>query len=565
MAGLASSTVQRASKPPQSQASSDEMAETLRAWDDEEDEVVEFMQSKKDGSRQNTNGSSSLPSVGASRPVARYSPSTVRCAKTLCLYTSFFGLGMCVAIIGPTLLELKCHTGAKLEQMSFAFTSRSIGYLIGSMIGGWLYDKYNGHIVLAVSCLWGTLMMLVLPYVTSIYGLVIVIGLLGIGLGSLDTGGNVLLLNTWRKKSRPYMQGLHFLFALGAFVAPLIVQPFLQDSCHPLECTQSSNGTNRSASIDAGNARNNCMSNNNNSTSDETIPVTWAYWIGCSPLAITGIGFLIFVLNKSCSLQGSEIQEEEPSKVKHGSLIYRIIILSLFSMFLLLYVGFEVAYGGYIFTFGRTVEHAMDKDSAAFLTSAFWGSFALARLASVPISKYLRPTHMLSIDMAGFLLGSIVLLSQLKDGDCKASDSTKLWVGTVVVGMSMASVFPSSINWAEYFVNVSGRTASILLVASSCGEMLVPFAVGNTIGEIVGPCALMACAMVISVLVLVIFLMILCAGRHFKQNSAYAGMLYQRNQKQEEERTQRQTADEVLELLQQNNELFNNGDGEMTM
>ena len=92
MAGLASSTVQRASKPPQSQASSDEMAETLRAWDDEEDEVVEFMQSKKDGSRQNTNGSSSLPSVGASRPVARYSPSTVRCAKTLCLYTSFFGL-----------------------------------------------------------------------------------------------------------------------------------------------------------------------------------------------------------------------------------------------------------------------------------------------------------------------------------------------------------------------------------------------------------------------------------------------------------------------------------------
>ena len=93
-----------------------------------------------------------------------------------------------MAIIGPTLLELKCHTGAKLEQMSFAFTSRSIGYLIGSMIGGWLYDKYNGHIVLAVSCLWGTLMMLVLPYVTSIYGLVIVIGLLGIGLGSLDTG-----------------------------------------------------------------------------------------------------------------------------------------------------------------------------------------------------------------------------------------------------------------------------------------------------------------------------------------------------------------------------------------
>ena len=72
--------------------------------------------------------------------------------------------------------------------MSYVFTSRSIGYLMGSMIGGWLFDKYNGHLVLSLSCVWGTLMMLVLPYVKSLLGLIIVSALLGIGLGSLDTG-----------------------------------------------------------------------------------------------------------------------------------------------------------------------------------------------------------------------------------------------------------------------------------------------------------------------------------------------------------------------------------------
>ena len=72
--------------------------------------------------------------------------------------------------------------------MSYTFTARSIGYLLGSIVGGWLFDKYNGHVVLSLSCFWGTLMMLVLPYVTSVYGLIIVISLLGIGLGSLDTG-----------------------------------------------------------------------------------------------------------------------------------------------------------------------------------------------------------------------------------------------------------------------------------------------------------------------------------------------------------------------------------------
>lgn len=356
------------------------------------------------------------------------------------------------------------------------------------------------------------------------------------------------------------MQALHFVFAFGALVAPLLAQPFLQDSGQSLN---NNNVTNSSALNATPITRDICKTLN--PTSHETMPVTWAYWIGSVPLTITFVGFLIFVFSKACSLQESEIQEEDPSKAKQGSLIYRMVILSLFSLFLLLYVGFEVAYGGYIFTFGRTVKHALDEDTAAFLTSAFWGSFAFGRLASVPVARFLKPTHMLGIDMVGFLVASMVLLSQIKDGDCKASDSTKLWLGTVLLGLSMASVFPTSISWAEYFMNVSGRTASVLVVASSCGEMLIPLAVGNTIGDTVGPCALMACAFAVSVLVVIIFLMILCAGRYFKRHSAFAGMLYQRTQKQDEGRRQQKPADEVLELLQQKKEVFNNGNEEFAM
>ena len=378
------------------------------------------------------------------------------------------------------------------------------------------------------------------------------------------TGGNVLLLNTWGKKSRPYLQALHFLFALGAFVAPLTVQPFLSDSYSPSNCTDPSFQNNITNGPNSTVHSTQYTKHTSNTTSGDTMPVTWAYWISSIPLAATGIGFLVFVFIKACSLQNTETQKEEGPKTKQGSLMYRIIVLFLFSVFLLLYVGLEVAYGGYIFTFGRTTRKAMSEDSAAFLTSAFWGSFALARLASVPISRYLRPSKMLWMDMAGCLLGSVVLLSQLKDGDCRASDMTKLWVGTVLLGISMASVFPSTVSWAEYFVTVSGRTASILLVASSFGEMLIPLAVGNTIGNTIGPCSLMACAFVISVLVLVTFLCILATGRYFKRNSTFAGMLYQRSQRQEEERGARQT-DEVLDLLEQNNELFNNGDREMTL
>ena len=377
------------------------------------------------------------------------------------------------------------------------------------------------------------------------------------------TGGNVLLLNTWGKKSRPYMQALHFVFALGAFVAPLIVQPFLQESNLSPSCTQSNStqcANNTRLNITGNNYSDTCL----NTTSGSTLHVTWAYWISPIPLAIAAVGLLVFVFIKACSLQDTQTQKEDAPKNKHGSLMFRIIILSLFSVFLLLYVGVEVAYGGYIYTFGRKSQVQMSKDNAAFLTSGFWGSFAFARLASVPISKYLRPSKMLCLDMVGCLLGSVVLVSQFKDGDCGASDLTKLWVGTVILGISMASVFPSAINWAEYFVTVSGRTASVLVVSAACGEMLIPLAVGNTIGKTVGPCSLMACVFVISVLTIVTFLLIVGTSRYFKRNSAFAGMLYQRSQKQEEGRGERQP-DEVLELLEQNNEFFNNGDREMTI
>ena len=103
------------------------------------------------------------------------------------LFQLIYLQGKCAAIFGPTLIELACHTSTKLENMSYVFMSRSVGYLVGSIIGGWLYDKYNGHGVLALSCVWSTAMMIVLPYATSLVGLLIVYALLGIGLGAIDT------------------------------------------------------------------------------------------------------------------------------------------------------------------------------------------------------------------------------------------------------------------------------------------------------------------------------------------------------------------------------------------
>ena len=90
MAGLSSSTAKRGGKNLGQQASSNEMAEILRAWDDEDDEMVDFIRTSK-AKRENLSSACSRNTNG-SATVAKYSSSSVRVAKTVCLFVSFFGL-----------------------------------------------------------------------------------------------------------------------------------------------------------------------------------------------------------------------------------------------------------------------------------------------------------------------------------------------------------------------------------------------------------------------------------------------------------------------------------------
>ena len=101
--------------------------------------------------------------------------------------------GIAFSIAGPTLLDLACHTKSKLENMSYIFTSLSVGYLTGNMVGGWLYDKFNKLCVMSLSCLVTTLFMWVSPLPTNLYALMVLISAMAFAGGALNTGENSVL------------------------------------------------------------------------------------------------------------------------------------------------------------------------------------------------------------------------------------------------------------------------------------------------------------------------------------------------------------------------------------
>lgn len=59
---------------------------------------------------------------------------------TLCFV--FWSFGMCVAFLGPTLLDLGCKTQTVFSTMSWVFFSQSLLILLGAAAGGVLVERY---------------------------------------------------------------------------------------------------------------------------------------------------------------------------------------------------------------------------------------------------------------------------------------------------------------------------------------------------------------------------------------------------------------------------------------
>jgi FHS family Na+ dependent glucose MFS transporter 1 len=136
---------------------------------------------------------------------------------------AFCALGLCLASLGPALLSLAEQTSSTLQFTGYCFMVRSVGYAAGSFAGP-LYDRMPGHAIMGGSLLAAALGTALIPAARSVYALGAIVSLQGISMGTLDTGGNVMLIYIFGAEVGPWMQGLHAAFAVGAWLAPLFLR-----------------------------------------------------------------------------------------------------------------------------------------------------------------------------------------------------------------------------------------------------------------------------------------------------------------------------------------------------
>jgi FHS family Na+ dependent glucose MFS transporter 1 len=179
------------------------------------------------------------------------------------------------------------------------------------------------------------------------------------------------------------------------------------------------------------------------------------------------------------------------------------VLIGLVGIVFFLYVGAEVGYGNWIYTYSIKLGLA-SAITGNYITSAFWGSFTIGRLAGIPIASRYKPQWIMLLDLIGCLVSiSIILIWP--------GSITALRVGTLGLGFCMASFFPTAMVLAGQLMHLSGRVTGFFLFGSGGGGMILPFLIGQLI-EPIGPRSMMW-IIFIDLVVNSLFLLVLFAYR----------------------------------------------------
>eukprot|EP01050_Picozoa_sp_SAG11_P012896 SAG11_NODE_1466_length_4856_cov_1.714736_1_plen_481_part_00 len=357
-------------------------------------------------------------------------------------YMWYFALGCTISSLGALLPGIARQTGSTPDQQKWFVPPRATGFGVGSVVGGMLLERFDGHRLMAVAAAATTAVNLAMATAGS-FELVLVLqlcyGLLG---GGSEDVINTLTLQVWGEHVGPYMQLLHACFALGTVVGPVVVGAVLQLS---------------------------------GGTVAPAFAVFAAFTVPSLPLAL----LVRTPSPRAPAAAADRVSKGATSGVGGGAaarlarLSYVVMVLVTLQLFL--GVGAEIGFGTWIATYA--IERlAVSEVAAAYISSVYYAGFLAGRLAAVPVSARLRP---LSLLWAGFAVGAVALMPLLPGLSLPGPTVPVLAAVSAVVGFAIAPIFASCMSVGSTArLPLRSWMLSFQVSGAVCGEMLVTLAVG---------------------------------------------------------------------------------------
>jgi fucose permease len=281
----------------------------------------------------------------------------------------------------------------------------------------------------------------------------------------MDVGGNTLTVWVFGHEVGPYMNALHLAFGVGAFLAPMLID--------------------RIVALTGG--------------------FRWAYWL----LALLLVPITLWMLRIPSPARPDEEEPKNGQSRAAASGFAGLTILLAGLMFL--NVGMEVSFGNWVFSYA-VARQIGTETVARLLNSTYWGGFMVGRIIAIPLATRLAPRAMILADLllAAASIGVVVLFPGWP---------LALWIGVFGFGLSIASLFASTLNFAERRMSFTGSVMGTLMIGGNVGSMTLPWLIGQLF-EPVGPLAVMIVIGVSILVALVLFILIQLYSRGFQEESA---------------------------------------------
>ena len=293
---------------------------------------------------------------------------------------------------------------------------------------------------------------------------------------------------------------MYFMFASGGLLVPLLTNPFLWKETDLTDPSLCSNGTDQFVNASC----TNCTilpQNLNGYIHNGSTELNQTTYLNCTSLPVPGryrttrvhysflisgiicfcasMFFLIMYIRKGShrypAPKPTEDESENKTKMKIKFIIAVILLTLLFGMI----TGWIDSFAGFLMSFAIR-QLSWTKDDGSYATTMFWVAYAIGNFMCIFLVQCFRTGTLLFIYFTISILGlSGLIASSIHQA------SASVWICVLLTGFSMSIMWPGVFTWTEETVTpVTGKIASLFLVAGAVGFMVNPLATGYTMDNL---------------------------------------------------------------------------------
>lgn len=329
-----------------------------------------------------------------------------------------------MSVLGPSASYLEDRLSVGSGMIGVLFACSAVGNFAGAIVGGRSIDRFGGHPTLAMG-LFGFVLGLSLlaagaTFVVAAAGAVMI----GASTGFADAAMNTMVVWSRPGSSGPALNALHLSFGVGALLSPLAV--------------------------------------------DRSLAITDDLWLVV--VFVSVLGAVSATLLRRHEPPASPTPEDHTTRPPLDTASTLVV-----ATFFLLYVGAEMGFAGWIFTYSE--DGGLDGSMPAIVTALFWGAFSLGRLLAIPCSRVASPR----IIVIGSCVFSMIALIPMVVAD---GAEWTIWAGAFAYGLGAGPQYPTMIALVDERISLTARATSWIVGAAAIGALIVPTGIGPLIDDL---------------------------------------------------------------------------------